>query len=398
MKRTLLICTHYPLPEHSGMNMRTMNFVRFFKDHGDVDIAYSHILTGSGIKSGLFSQEYFLKQDATKSFHDRLIRWADIKRRPFPVAKYSSAAERRLLKSIESCDYDYIVVRYIYNTSCLFTLPDRYRKRVIIDFDDILSGSLYESKIGSANGLLRKFRLRLNHTFLKTYEKKCLDFSAAIFCSEVDKLRVLGQNGRKNSFVVPNVYHNESFETYAFGDGFQNRNVLLFVGTLNYEPNASGLMWFIESIFPFFKQEFPDAILMIVGNCSSQILADRFKSYPAVELHTNVSDLRGYYKECRAVIVPLLAGGGTRIKILEAALAGRPVLSTPTGAEGLELIDNRDLLLFHNASDFIRQYQNILNKETYLSLTNNAKRIVTSQYSMENFNSIMQKIINDRAQ
>lgn len=394
MKKTLLICTHYPLPETIGTNMRTMNFVRFFKNHGIVDIAYSRIMPEAQTGNPIFSHEYFLEQEVGQSFQDRLMRWINIKKRPYPICKYTDHSEKRLLSIVESNDYDYIFARYIYNTSSLFKLPQKYRIRAVIDFDDILSDSLYESKIVSVNGYLRRLRCRLNQKYLINYEKKCLKFGASLFCSEKDRDRFVENCVKNNTFVVPNIYVNKSFDDYNFGDGFENENNLLFVGTLNYEPNIKGLRWFIESIFPHFKQKFPDSKLTIIGRCSNKEIEDIFKRNSDIELYTNVPDVKEYYKQCKAVVVPLLSGGGTRIKILEAALANRPVLSTPIGAEGLDLVDDTDLLLFKDARDFSTQYKKLLDRNKYNSLIQCAKKQVLTKYAAQRFNDDMEKVLN----
>lgn len=396
MKKTLLICGHYPLPEHVGTSMRTMNFVRFFKHLGTIDIAYSNVLPGeeNHIRNTIFSNEYFLKKEnSPKSFQDRLIRWINIKNRPLPISKYCDDSERQLLSLIESNDYDYIFVRYVINTWNLFKIRSKYKMRTIVDFDDILSGSLSELKISSANGLIRKYRLRLNRKFLIRYENKCLNLGAALFCSERDRERLNGENAISNTFVVPNIYQNNSFEDYRFDDGFEKKNILLFVGTLTYRPNIDGLKWFIESVFPGFKKNYPDAKLFVVGRFPDQEVKDICERNADIELYANVPDIRDYYKQCRAVVVPLLSGGGTRIKILEAALANRPVLSTPVGAEGLDLIDNVDILLFRNAYDFTAKYTKLHDTDHYISLTRNAKHTVLGKYSTSNFNENMRKVL-----
>lgn len=397
MKKTLILCTHYPLSENIGTNIRTMSFARFFQNHGTVDIVYSHLLPGEKEQTGnhLFSNEYFLKREAIKSFRGRLTRWINIKDRPLKIAKYDDVSERKLLSLIESNDYDYIVVRYVINTWSLFKIASKHKMRTIVDFDDILSKSIHQSEIASANGLFRKFRLRLNQKFLINYEKRCLGFGAALFCSERDMTSIIGKNGRNNTFVVPNIYHNKSFEEYNFGDGFLNGNVLLFVGGLMYKPNIDGLKWFIESSFNDFKKRYHGAKLLIVGRSPGTEIKKLSESTGGIELHANVPDIRGYYKQCRAVVVPILAGGGTRIKILEAALAKRPVLSTPIGAEGLDLVDEKDLLLFENSGEFSSQYSKLLSKDTYNSLINSAKNLVSTIYSTQRFSDVMEKVLNE---
>jgi glycosyltransferase involved in cell wall biosynthesis len=397
MKKTLLICGHYPIPENIGANIRTMNFVRFFKEYGTIDIAYSYTLPGAQVGNPIFSNEYYLARESVKSFKERLRRWVDIRNRPLPVSKYEDASEKKLLSLIESNDYDYIIVRYLMNTWSLFQLPAKYKRRAIIDYDDVVSGSLYESNIASANGSFRKFRLRLNQKCLKNYEKKCFTFGASLFCSEEDRAKLVGENGKENIFVVPNIYHNSSFNDYDFGDGFLNKNILLFVGTLHYKPNIDGLKWFIESIFPDFKSKFQDAKLLVVGRSPGPDVRNLCGNNADIELYADASDIKEYYKKCKAVIVPILAGGGTRIKILEAALANRPILSTPIGAEGLSFVNQKDLLLFENASGFSAQYIKLLDRDTYNALVRNAKQVVLTQYSTQRFNDAMGEVIDKLA-
>jgi polysaccharide biosynthesis protein PslH len=394
MKKILLICQHYPLPEVVGTNIRTMNFVRFFQEYGTIDVAYSHILSGGkGQADSLFSREIFLERATEKSFPERLLRWSRIRERPLFVPTYDDDAKRRLFSLIESNDYDYILVRYAINAWDLFKLPLKYRMRTVIDYDDIMSGSLYESAVASADGYFRKCRLRLNRRFLMKYEKKCLDFGASLFCSDEDMAGVIGNNGKGNAFVVPNVYNNKSFEDHDFGDGFLNENVLLFVGALMYKPNVDGLKWFIKSIYSEFKRKVPDAKLMIVGRSPGREVRELCENSDGVELHGDVQDVREYYKKCRVVVVPVLNGGGTRIKILEAALANRPVLSTPLGASGLHFTDGDNIVLFENADKFFSDYVKLQNKNLYHALISSAGKTVLNNYSAVTFNDRMKTVI-----
>jgi polysaccharide biosynthesis protein PslH len=393
MKRTLLICHHYPQPVNVGTNMRTMNFVRYFRDFGPIDIVYSNLLPGGAADDSSFSGQHFLRREKHTGLGSRVRRWASIGNRPLPVARYERESERFLLSLIETNDYDYILVRYAINAWNLFKLSSEYRARTIIDFDDIVSDSLYRSQISSASGRLRRWRFRLNRKFLVDFEKKCLDFGASLFCSETDMTRVAGGKGRRNSFIVPNIYRNEDFEDYDFGDGYGNGHVLLFVGSLNYEPNVSGLRWFIESVFPFFRKEFPGAQMIVAGRSPSRELRHLCSNTPGVELKADVPDMREVYRHCSAVIVPLLAGGGTRIKILEAALACRPLLSTPVGAEGLLFQDKSEVLLFQDAEEFSAAYAKLLDSEQYRSIAGKAKDITVREYLYPNFGQAMNRVI-----
>jgi glycosyltransferase involved in cell wall biosynthesis len=196
------------------------------------------------------------------------------------------------------------------------------------------------------------------------------------------------------TFVVPNVYNNRSFEDYDFKNGFENKNVLLFVGTLSYKPNIDGLKWFIDNVFSEFKKKYVDALLIVVGRCPSKDIKALCKSREGVEIYSDVPDVKKYYVKCRALIVPILSGSGTRIKILEAALADTPVLSTPKGAEGLDFDDEIELLLFRTAEEFCAKYNWLGNEENFHLLIKNAKNAVLNKYSESKFNAKMEEILN----
>jgi glycosyltransferase involved in cell wall biosynthesis len=88
-----------------------------------------------------------------------------------------------------------------------------------------------------------------------------------------------------------------------------------------------------------------------------------------------------------------LAGGGTRIKILEAAMAGRPVLATPMGANGLDVIDGKDLFLFTDKKTFMESCDKLNDKEVYDSVVCNMKFLVKDRYSPESFAGRMAEAI-----
>jgi glycosyltransferase involved in cell wall biosynthesis len=394
MKKTLLICGQYPLPENVGTNIRAMNFIRYFSQYGPVDVAYSDIPSDVQSGSPIFRNEFYLQrrhfQGKYKHYFLRLI-----KRLPLPVDYFTRDSSKLLRSLIIGQNYDYILVRYVMNTEPVLALPLKYKLRTIIDFDDIVSNGLYELHVGNGKGTYKKILHGLNKKILTHYEKRCLKFGGALFCSEQDRMKMAMFNGSNNIFVVPNIYHNDSFNSYDFGNGFQNNNTLLFVGTLNYIPNYNGLKWFIENVFYDFKRKYSDAKLIVVGRFHTKNVENMFNSRDGIELHCNVADVKEYYRQCRAVVVPLLIGGGTRIKILEAALANRPILSTHIGAEGLDLVNDTDLLLFENALDFSNQYAKLLNRDMYNSLVNNAKKVVLTKYSLQRFNDAMGKVLNE---
>ena len=393
MKKSLIVCSHCPLPETTGGNMRTMNFARRLKKYGTVDIVYSFLADGANPGSGFFKKEYFLeKREYPKGFIRRCNLF--LKGQPYPIRNFGVKEKQALLQAVSAENYDYILIRYAANAYGFLGLPRHIKSKIILDFDDHLTGTLYQTLHKQSDNIFKKLVWGLNKRRLKHYESRCLRLNVSLFCSEKDRQEIGRSNPR--AFVVPNTYANEAFDFYDFSDGFKNGKVLLFVGTLSYGPNSEGLKWFVRSVYPKLKEKHPDASLLVVGHLSD---SDDYgiraccQSATDIELHTNVVDVRDFYRRCSAVVVPLWQGGGTRIKILEAIKADRPVLSTAIGLEGLELKAGEDVLVFQDADEFVENFDLILNSPVYSKLTRNAREIVDRKYRMEDFNQAFDMVL-----
>ena len=119
---------------------------------------------------------------------------------------------------------------------------------------------------------------------------------------------------------------------------------LLFTGTLSHPPNADGIRWFADSIWPAVRAARPDARLLVVGRDPSRPVVE-LGARDGIEVVGPVPEMAPYFAQATAVVVPLRSGGGTRLKILEALACRRAVVSTSVGCEGLDVAGGRDLLV-----------------------------------------------------
>ena len=126
---------------------------------------------------------------------------------------------------------------------------------------------------------------------------------------------------------------------------------LIFTGNLEYRPNVSAVRFFRKRIWPLIRECWPGLVWRLVGK-NPQAVAKYVAGDARIELVGPVENAIQALAAARVVVVPLLAGSGTRVKILEAWAAGRPVVSTSLGAEGLPAIDGEHLLLADNPEDF----------------------------------------------
>jgi glycosyltransferase involved in cell wall biosynthesis len=128
-------------------------------------------------------------------------------------------------------------------------------------------------------------------------------------------------------------------------------NMIAFSGNLEYHPNVSAVRYFREQIWPELRVQWPGLVWRLIGK-NPQAVAGIASGDPRIELSGPVADAVPELARAKVAIVPVLAGSGTRVKIIEAWAAGVPVVSTPLGAEGLPARAGEHLLLADNAPAF----------------------------------------------
>ncbi len=139
--------------------------------------------------------------------------------------------------------------------------------------------------------------------------------------------------------------------------------VILFVGGLTYEPNADAARWFAGSVFPMVRQRFPGARFRVVGRGGDELEAE-FAGRPGVEIVGGVDDLRPELDSASVAVVPLRAGSGTRLKVIEALANRLPVITTTIGCEGLDVEDGRHCLIADDEAGLAEAVARVLEDES----------------------------------
>jgi polysaccharide biosynthesis protein PslH len=154
------------------------------------------------------------------------------------------------------------------------------------------------------------------------------------------------------------------------------------VGSLDWLPNIEGLHWFLDEVWPSVVEARPDATFHIVGRNPHRSLLRRVSS--RVSVAGSVSDIREHVRDGSAFVVPLQAGGGTRLRVLEAMAMRIPVVSTSVGVEGLECTHGRQVLIADTAENFTQQLIALLDCEALReSIAKEGRNVVERCYSWQ---------------
>jgi glycosyltransferase involved in cell wall biosynthesis len=206
-------------------------------------------------------------------------------------------------------------------------------------------------------------------------ERKAACFAKKTFvCSDVDKRYLTRILHFPKVITIPNAVPIPILRAVT------NEQTLLFLGHLAYAPNSIGADFLVQNIWPIIYREMPNARLIIAGD-KAEYTISYHQPTSGVEFIGFVDDLDEIYQRTRVVCCPLLSGGGTRIKILEAAGYGKPVVSTTIGAEGLEFKNNIEILLRDSAEEFAKACINLLkDKSICEQLGRTARAAVIEKY------------------
>ncbi len=235
---------------------------------------------------------------------------------------------------------------------CPLLLTRKSLPPVFFDMDDI-DHVVINRYIKNKNNLKSKF-LYLQLPALTNGEYKAIKLaSRTSVCSELDRVYLTKKYKLPGIITIPNSVSIPKLEPIT------SEPNLLFLGA-NYQPNIQAAEYLATTIWPHVLERLPQARLIIAGT-SGYKLNLNIADIPRLEVLGFVENLDELYKSVRATAVPILVGGGTRLKIIEAAAYGRPTVSTTVGAEGLEFLNESEILIRDDPKQFAEACVKLLN-------------------------------------
>ena len=261
----------------------------------------------------------------------------------------------------------------------------------VVDLDDILSrvrvrGAVATRPIWRIDRLVRDM---LEAGFLRVAEKRILaGWDAASVCSDGDGALLEKRRPQATVHCIPNVT-TISHSPVASNPGTR----ILFVGNLSFAPNVDGLVRFLDLVWPRIVVAAPSATLVVVGMRPGDQLK-RVLAARGVELHADVTSVQPFYEAADIVIAPIYFGGGTRVKVVEAMAAGRPVVSTSIGIEGLDVENGRHALVADRPNDFAFAVLSLIaSPEDRARLARNARELQEARFQPSRLYNAVQAMI-----
>ncbi len=272
-------------------------------------------------------------------------------------------------------------------------VPDNAKSKVILHQHNA-EFLMWERVARFENNIIKKIVMKLESKRIKSYEANICSKADYVLASPNDISELINVGVSKNKFVV----------TYHLGDDgllvspsltFDEENVeLVFLGTLSWEANRDGLIWFIQKVLPFILINNSNVKLNVIGKADKE-LVENFSSRNVV-FHGFVDDLEKVMGKGKVFVSPLRYGSGMKVKVITAMYRGLPIVTTSVGAEGIELVDGSNAFISDDAESFAKSVVRLISdKLTWDLFSTNSRKLAKENYSWERVFKNVEDVIND---
>jgi polysaccharide biosynthesis protein PslH len=394
----LCICTNLCLEDQTGGSDRIIGLAKNVAKQG-FKVFLIDLSARKSFRSFLFdSDKYYIIQNGNLSeeYYPFLITFL------FPgIIKFFQEIINRLVSVVSFSSFSavglsylidpYLIVKILYvckkqridllQNECTVTCPSAFVVKKMLNIPLVYDA--HNIEVEMTKSLSNASRIYI--AGLKLVEKSCFLLSDSVFVvSETDKAVALSWGiPEKKLAVIPNSIDMRIVSTNVTDIRkrlhVEDKIVLIFHGTLSYPPNQEAAIILAEEIMPKITEKEPTSILFLVGKDPPKI------KNPNVIATGFVENLADYISAADIAVVPLLKGGGTRVKILEYMASGKAVVSTLKGAEGLNVKNGTDILMTKDVGSKFISFVLELIADTSLrnNISKNAKRNAESLYNWQ---------------
>jgi len=298
----------------------------------------------------------------------------------FNIDKYYDAEfEKLLIREVRQTAYD--VIQFEGFRVCLYLNAVRKHSRAkLIYRAHNIENQVWHRLSTQKMDPFKKSYLKMHAGRIKRYEIQQLNkFDGIATFTEQDKSMMLGY-GVKVPIEVTRVginidRYNPDYTKTEFPS-------LFFLGSLDWLPNREGIEWFLEN----FSADIRDGDLKVKLYVAGTDIPEQFDDFEVlgkIFIHGEVDDALEFMNSKAIMVVPLLSGGGMRVKIVEGMAMEKCIISTPLGAEGISYTDGVNMLIAYNRDDFYRLIRKCIVDEEYCrKIGRNARKLVEQQHDL----------------
>ena len=391
--RTLFITREVPYPPRGGASLRNWQNINIINQYGPVAVFSAANWTPDynaipGVAVWQHQNVAIQRQPLEKL--GRRLWWLRPLGEPDSEWSYSHSAAQNLDQLIRTFAPNLVICKELWVYRYLKTIK---RHPCPIIFDDYnVESVLFSQNHHSPPNLKARLKAKIQLDRIQAIESDFIRQCQQVWVCSDEDARIVNQlyPHPVPIRVIPNgidvdYYHGVSSGKISPPPELNHHpQTIVFIGQLSYPPNTVAGELLATEIYPRLRQQYPQSRLVLVGRNPSQTMLAAAAQNPGITVTGSVPDVRPYLAAASIILVPLLQGSGTRLKILEAFAANRPVVSTAKGVEGINAIDGEHILVRNTVDELIAGVTQLWsNPELAAKLAHNASQLVQAEYSWE---------------
>jgi len=296
---------------------------------------------------------------------------------------YSKEFENRLIGILKSTEFDIIHLESIFCTPYLEAIRALSKAKVIVRAHNI-EFKIWEQQAQQEPNPIKKWYLNLLASRLKKYELDVLK-----------KVNGIVAITKEDAFEMQKFGINVPFEIIPIGMDVNSIQAnpqqteilhLYHIGAMDWQPNIEGVTWFLNEIWPKINAEFPSVSCSLAGRKMPASLLSR--SSRNLKMEAEISSVSQYILNKNVAIVPLLSGGGMRVKIVEALAFGKVVITTSLGATGIPYEDGKNILIANSSDEFVQKIRLLHDHPDLIALIGTeARKLAEVEFDLKKLSS-----------
>jgi glycosyltransferase involved in cell wall biosynthesis len=285
--------------------------------------------------------------------------------------------EKELIYLLQNEVFDIIQLESLFLVPYIKTIRKYSQAKISIRQHNI-EFLIWERLAIQAKNPLKKAYLTLLAKRLKKFELEHInDYDLILPISEKDEKAYIALGARKPLFLHP---FGIDLEKIPFAPAYSLPLSLYHIGAMDWLPNQESVNWLLEKVMPLINEQLPETKLYLAGrNMPEYYTKHKWKN---VEILGEVPDAAAFERDKSILVVPLLSGGGVRIKIFQAMAMGKTVITTSIGVEGIAAENNKEVFIADTPEDFARKIIEVVQQPELIQQTGSAARkLIQEKYN-----------------
>jgi glycosyltransferase involved in cell wall biosynthesis len=381
--KILQICQRPPHPPIDGGAIGMDNITQGMLELGHEVKVLTVATSKHPVQYDKISKDYIKKTGLEAVFIDTSIHVMDafinlFESDSYNVKRFVSADfERKITEILGQHDYDIILLESLYVSPYIDLIRSFSNAKVVLRSPNV-EYVIWERVADNSNNILKKSYLSLLAKRLKVYEQSVLEKLDGIASVTKEDLALFKEMGfKRKGIAVPTGI---IIDKDLFVEIEQEEELSVFhIASMNWLPNVEAVDWFLKNVWNLVLLEVPQAKLYLAGrDMPDWLLKHKQKNVVVIG---EVANARDFYRSKKIMVVPILSGGGMRVKIIEGMAIGKTIVSTTIGAEGIHCEHGKHILIANSPTDFAAAViQCLEDQQLTTRLSNNAQQLIKEEF------------------